>query len=103
MIVAYLEAVDRDSATERGCTGGAMARAAQVGPPGEIRGGFSFSSSPPRLARRAPSMASAPLRRVPFLRKLGTLRKFLSGARSWRRGRLSPKHALRQSRARVPE
>src|SRR5262245_47276613 len=43
MIVAYMEAVDRDSAADRGCTGGAMARAAQVGPPGEIRGGFSFS------------------------------------------------------------
>src|SRR5262245_63879407 len=52
MIGAYMGAVDRDSAADRGCTGGAMARAAQVGPPGEIRGGFSFSRRGPARRHR---------------------------------------------------
>ena len=41
MIFAYMEIVVRDRASDRGCTGGSEG-AINVGPPGEILGGFSF-------------------------------------------------------------
>src|SRR6516225_2366655 len=45
MIFAYMEVVVRDRASDRGCTGGSE-RAVNVGPPGEIPGGFSFARLP---------------------------------------------------------
>jgi hypothetical protein len=45
MIFAYMEVVVRDRASDRGCTGGSEG-AINVGPPGEILGGFSFAKSP---------------------------------------------------------
>jgi len=39
MIFAYMEVVVRDRASDRGCTGGSEG-AVNVGPPGEIPGGF---------------------------------------------------------------
>jgi hypothetical protein len=45
MIFAYMAIVVRDRASDRGCTGGSEG-AVNVGPPGEIPGGFSF----PKLA-----------------------------------------------------
>jgi len=45
MISAYIDCVVRDRASDRGCTGGSEG-AVNVGPPGEISGGFSFSRLP---------------------------------------------------------
>jgi hypothetical protein len=45
MIFAYMEIVVRDRASDRGCTGGSEG-ALNVGPPGEILGGFSFVRLP---------------------------------------------------------
>jgi len=45
MIFAYMEIVVRDRASDRGCTGGSEG-AINVGPPGEILGGFSFARLP---------------------------------------------------------
>jgi len=47
-----MEIVVRDRASDRGCTGGSEG-AANVGPPGEILGGFSFARSP--VPRSVPS------------------------------------------------
>jgi hypothetical protein len=44
MISAYMTGVVRDRASDRGCTGGSEG-AVNVGPPGEISGGFSFAGS----------------------------------------------------------
>jgi len=44
MIFAYMEIVVRDRASDRGCTGGSEG-AINVGPPGEILGGFLLSDS----------------------------------------------------------
>jgi len=54
MMIAYMEAVARDRAADRGCTGGGEV-ADDTGPPGEIPRGFSFSgpSAPPNLAEKA--------------------------------------------------
>lgn len=55
MIAAYMEAVACDRAADRGCTGDGKG-ADDVGPPGEIPGGFSFSgllaaAGPPGLGK----------------------------------------------------
>src|SRR5262245_19755650 len=42
MIFAYMEVVARDRASDRGCTGGSEG-AINLGPPGEIPGGFLIS------------------------------------------------------------
>jgi hypothetical protein len=41
MMIAYIDAVARDRAADRGCTGGGEV-ADDTGPPGEIPRGFSF-------------------------------------------------------------
>jgi hypothetical protein len=52
MISAYIDGVVRDRASDRGCTGGSEG-AVNVGPPGEISGGFSFAGLPvPGCARQ---------------------------------------------------
>src|SRR5258707_6807156 len=52
MISAYIHGVVRDRASDRGCTGGSEG-AVNVGPPGEISGGFSFARLPvPGCARQ---------------------------------------------------
>src|SRR6516225_731151 len=52
MISAYISAVVRDRASDRGCTGGSEG-GVNVGPPGEISGGFSFARLPvPGCSRR---------------------------------------------------
>jgi len=45
MMIAYMEAVARDQAADRGCTGGGEV-ADDTGPPGEIPCGFSFWELP---------------------------------------------------------
>jgi len=62
MMIAYMEAVARDRAADRGCTGGGEV-ADDTGPPGEIPRGFSFSgrSAPPNLAERRPPAGTAAL------------------------------------------
>src|SRR6516165_12440966 len=55
MIFAYIKIVVRDRASDRGCTGGSEG-AINVGPPGEILGGFSFI----RLPRRRSNWSCPP-------------------------------------------
>src|SRR5215831_7834325 len=54
MIFAYMDVVVRDRASDRGCTGGSEG-AVNVGPPGEILGGFSFAGC---LRQRACALES---------------------------------------------
>src|SRR5262245_36169123 len=61
MIAAYMEVVVRDRASDRGCTGGSEG-AGDVGPPGQIPGGFSFSRAWTQLrAARARGPPTCPL------------------------------------------
>jgi hypothetical protein len=61
MISAYIADVVRDRASDRGCTGGSEG-AVNVGPPGEISGGFSFAGLPGCRVAGSGLLAAAPVR-----------------------------------------
>src|SRR5258708_37208807 len=74
MIPAYIAGVVRDRASDRGCTGGGEG-AVNVGPPGEISGGFSFARLPvpgcSRRRRSALALKKPPRQFPPVSRKIG--------------------------------